>query len=209
MLMAKTVWRLKGEEIGSCNCSWGFPCQFNALPTYGRCEGIGVCQIATGHYGDFSLDGTRFAFLVSFPGAVHEGKGTWLTVIDEAATPEQRKALDEITSGRAGGSIFEIFAAVCSKRLTIVFAPIAFETNREARKGKYRVGALAEGTIKPIPNPVTGEEHRAQISLPNGFEFKLAEVGNSVTWCMSGEAPLLTKHNNTYAQLNPFDWSNL
>src|SRR2546428_1903943 len=74
--MAKTVWRLRGEEIGSCNCSWGCPCQFNALPTHGRCDGIGVCQIAWGHYGEVSLDGTRFAFLLSFPGAVHEGKGT-------------------------------------------------------------------------------------------------------------------------------------
>ena len=73
--MAKTVWRLRGEEIGSCNCSWGCPCQFNALPTHGRCDGIGVCQIARGHYGEVSLDGTRFAFLLSFPGAVHEGKG--------------------------------------------------------------------------------------------------------------------------------------
>jgi hypothetical protein len=25
--------RLVGEEIGSCNCAWGCPCQFNALPT--------------------------------------------------------------------------------------------------------------------------------------------------------------------------------
>jgi len=156
-----------------------------------------------------SLDGIRFAFLVSFPGAMHEGKGTWLTVIDEAATPEQRKALGEITSGRAGGSIFEIFAAVCSTKLATVFAPITFEANREARKGKYRVGGLAQGTVEPIRNPVTGAEHRVQISLPDGFEYKLAEVGNSVEWHMSGQAPLLVQHGDTYAQLNQFDWSNL
>src|SRR5206468_12305810 len=65
-----------------------------------------------------------------------------LTVIDETATLEQRQALDEITSGRMGSSIFEIFAAVCPNRLATVFAPIAFEANRETRKGKYRVGAL-------------------------------------------------------------------
>ena len=207
--MAKTVWRLTGEEIGSCNCSWGCPCQFNALPTHGHCEGIGVCQVARGHYGDVSLDGTRFAFLVSLPGAVHEGNGTWLTVIDETAMLEQRQALDEITSGRVGSPIFEIFAAVCPNRLATVFAPIAFEANREARKGKYRIGALAEGTIEPIRNPVTGEEHRAQISLPDGFEYKLAEVGNSVEWRMSGQTPLLMQNKDTYAQLNQFDWSNL
>jgi hypothetical protein len=63
--------------------------------------------------------------------------------------------------------------------------------------------------FEPIRNPVTGEEHRAQISLPDGFEFKLAEIGNSVEWRMSAQAPLLIQHNDTYAQLNYFDWSNL
>src|SRR5207245_3206565 len=139
------------------------------------------------HYGAVATDGTRFAFLLSFPGAVHEGKGTSLTVIDETATLEQRQALDEITSGSVGGPIFQIFAAVCPNRLATVFAPITFEANRYARKGKYRVGALADGTIEPIRHPVTGEEHRAQISLPDGFECKLAEVGKSVEGRRSGK----------------------
>lgn len=207
--MTKTIWRLTGEEIGSCNCAWGCPCQFNALPTRGQCEGMGVCQITKGHYGAVVLDGTRFAFLVSFPGAVHEGNGTWQAVIDEAATVDQREALEEITSGRMGGLIFEIFAAVCPKRLPIVFAPIEFVADREARKAKYQVGSLADGVIEPIRNPVTGEEHRARIDLPNGFEYRIAEVGNSVEWRMSGLPPLLVHHQNTYAQLNQFDWSNL
>src|SRR5690242_10480914 len=37
---AKTPWRIAGEEAGGCNCAWGCPCQFNALPTHGRCEGF-------------------------------------------------------------------------------------------------------------------------------------------------------------------------
>jgi hypothetical protein len=24
-------WHIAGEEEGSCNCTWGYPCQFNAL----------------------------------------------------------------------------------------------------------------------------------------------------------------------------------
>ncbi len=30
----KTSWRIAGEEVVSCNCSWGCPCQFNALPVW-------------------------------------------------------------------------------------------------------------------------------------------------------------------------------
>src|SRR5262245_19758063 len=115
--MAKTVWRLTGEEIGSCTCAWGCPCQFNALPTHGKCAAQVVCQVTKGHYGAVVLDGTRFGFLVSFPGAVHEGNGTWQTVIDDRTTADQRRALEEIISGREGGALFEIFAAVSPNRL--------------------------------------------------------------------------------------------
>jgi hypothetical protein len=145
--------------------------------------------------------------MMSFPGAMHAGNGTLQAVID-ATTQEQQQALEQIISGGAGGILFEIFAAVCPHRLPVVFAPIEFEADQEARKGKYKVGTLAEGIVDAIRNPITGEEHRARIDLPNGFEFKIAEIGNSVTWRMSSEPPLRMQHENTYAQLNHFDWSN-
>jgi hypothetical protein len=34
----KNKLRIAGEEVGNCNCTWGCPCQFNALPTTGHCE---------------------------------------------------------------------------------------------------------------------------------------------------------------------------
>ena len=39
---------------------------------------------------------------------------------------------------------------------------------------------IGETNIEPIKNPVTGEEHRARIVLPDGFEYKEAEMGNTV-----------------------------
>ena len=33
-----TPWELHGRSFGNCNCAFGCPCQFNALPTYGTCE---------------------------------------------------------------------------------------------------------------------------------------------------------------------------
>ncbi len=31
-------WAIKGREFANCNCSYGCPCQFNALPTDGTCK---------------------------------------------------------------------------------------------------------------------------------------------------------------------------
>ena len=48
--MAKISWSISGEEIASCNCAWGCPCQFNALPTTGRCEAFVAWRMG-GHFG--------------------------------------------------------------------------------------------------------------------------------------------------------------
>ena len=61
--------------------------------------------------------------------------------------------------------------------------------------------------MEPILNPVTGEKHRARIVLPNGFEYKEAEVGNTVRFEVKAPRKLAMRHQNTYAQLNAFDWS--
>jgi hypothetical protein len=62
--------------------------------------------------------------------------------------------------------------------------------------------------VEPILNPVTGEEHRARIVLPNGFEYKEAEVGNTVSFEVKAPRELAMRHQDTYAQLNTFDWNN-
>jgi len=33
-----TPWEIQADEIVSCNCAYGCPCQFNALPTNDNCE---------------------------------------------------------------------------------------------------------------------------------------------------------------------------
>lgn len=205
----KTNWSISGEELGACNCAWGCPCQFNALPTAGHCEAVIGYEIRTGQYGDVRLDGLRFVQIVRWPGAIHEGNGTRQWIIDEKASPEQRQALVAIQSGKEGGAYFEIFAAVCPNTLETAFAPITLEVNRERRTGRINISAITECEVEPIKNPVTGEEHHARIVLPNGFEYKQAEMGNTTRLEVAAPAALAMRHQNTYAQLNEFDWSNV
>ena len=55
--MTDTKWTLHGREFANCNCAYGCPCQFNALPTYGHCSAVVGMQIDTGHHGDTNRDG--------------------------------------------------------------------------------------------------------------------------------------------------------
>jgi hypothetical protein len=202
------TWRIAGEEVGGCNCAWGCPCQFNASPTRDRCEGFGACEIRDGYFGSTRLEGVRFAGLYSWPAAIHEGNGTRQLIVDERASPEQRAAIEALESGEHGGAFFEIFASVCPNRLPTLVAPIEISVDRDARTAAVRIPAVVENVIEPIRNPVTGEEHRARIVLPDGFEFTEAEVANSVLLQANSDAPLSFSYENTYAQLNEFDWSN-
>lgn len=205
--MTKTPWRIVAEEVGTCNCAWGCPCQFNALPTTGRCEALVAVRIREGHYGKTQLGGVTYAMAYWWPGAVHEGNGIVQLAVDEKATPDQRTAVLNITSGKEGGTMFEIFASVVSQALDPIYVPIQLESDYDKRVARLNVPGLGEFRAEPIRNPVTGEEHRARIQLPDGFEYKVAEMAN----CVENRATLGDKkiHNqNSYAQFAAVDWSN-
>jgi hypothetical protein len=129
-------------------------------------------------------------------------------VIDSAASPEQRTALNAILSGKEGGLFFEIIVAVCPNVLETIYAPITFSINRGARTASVEIPGIAQSTVEPIKNPVTGQEHRAKIVLPDGFEYTEAEMGNAVRFEVSAGSKLRMDYGNSYAQLNRFEWKN-
>jgi hypothetical protein len=206
-LPAKTDWQIIGEEIGSCNCDWGCPCQFNALPTHGSCEALVAMDIQRGYFGDTVLDGVRYAQVFHWDGAVHEGNGWRRLFVDEETTPAQRAAVEALTSGAHGHPAFEIFSSMAPNAHDPVVAPITFTYDHDKRQARIHIPGMGESEIEPIRNPVTGEEHRARIDLPNGFEYRVAEMGNSVRWGTTAGEHLTMAHENTYAQIARVEWS--
>ncbi len=182
--MTYVDWRIRGPEISNCNCDWGCPCQFNALPTNGDCRAMTAMHIETGHFGDVSLDGLNWVGMFAWPKAIHEGAGEAFAVVDENASEAQRGAILTILSGgetEPGATIFNVFATVIDKMHEPVFLPITFEVDIDRRVGRVSVAGIIDTRIEPIRNPVTGDEHRARVSLPNGFEYKEAEYASGNT----------------------------
>jgi hypothetical protein len=200
-------WHIKGDEIGSCNCVWACPCQFEADPTEGHCHALLGYSIREGNFGDVNLDAVKFASAVSWPGPIYKGDGSVQLFLDEASTEEQRDAVLKLNSGKYGGAYFEIFSSVLPHVREPIVAPIEIECDREARTGTVRVGDIASATIEPIKSLASGEEHRVRIDLPNGFEYKQAEIGNTVNARVDGDEPLAFVIENRYGQLNPMDWT--
>ena len=200
-------WRIVADQVGSCNCAWGCPCQFYALPTHGFCEALEATEIIEGSYGDTSLAGVRYAQVYHWDRPIHEGDGWRRLILDARATPAQREAIEVLTSGAAGHPAFEIFAAMTPHVLEPLVASIEFACDRERRRARVFIAGVAESRIEPIRNFATGEEHRARIDLPNGFEFRRAEMGDSVFWRTTAGDHLTMEHEHTYAQLARIEWS--
>ena len=140
-----TPWELHGRSFGNCNCAFGCPCQFNALPTYGTCEAAVGYIIDTGFHGDVRLDGLMAGFTVKFPGPVHEGNGEQQLVIDERATDEQREALQTIMSGgdtEEMATMFWIYNAMSPNKHDTLYKKLEMEIDIEARTGHILVLSL-------------------------------------------------------------------
>ena len=179
--MATADWRLEGDWIKNCSCAYGCPCDFNANPTQGYCQGLLGMRITKGHFEDVRLDGLCFAVTVHFPAALHLGNGQAQPIIDERADAAQRDALLKIVSGQfsADGTLFNIFSLIVTTLHEPVFAPISFESDAAARRASLRIPGVLETTVQPILNPVTSAPHRIRVVMPEGFEHIEAEIASA------------------------------
>jgi len=202
--MANVDWSIKGPHLANCNCAYGCPCQFNALPSDGSCRAVIAWRIDEGHYGDVRLDGLYAVNTYSWPGAVHQGNGSLQSIIDERADPAQRAAIAAILQGEGappGTVMLQIYRAMCSTVHPPLFKPIGMEFDMEGRSATLSVAGVIKTTIEPIKNPVTGAAHRARIELPMGKEFNLAEVASGTTQA-SGAVPLDLSKSHAHLVVN-------
>lgn len=188
-MSAVTSWRLKGKYLKNCNCDPGCPCDFWAKPTHTKCEGMMAMRVEEGFFGDTRLDGVTFAAIYHWPGPLHEGDGTVQPIVDERATPAQREAVLTIMSGQAGGPWFELLASIVTRVLDPLFVPIQIEHDLAQRRARVVIPGLLETITEPIQNEATGETHHTRIQLPNGLEYKVAEIARAVVNRASGALP--------------------
>jgi hypothetical protein len=200
--MAQPAWRMKGQILIACNCDYGCPCNVNAPPTRGDCEGGWTWQIEQGIYGDVNLDGLWTSLYCDWPKAIHEGNGVGLCLIDERADEGQRSALQTLLEGQAGGPW-----AIFRKTLRELHGP------RYARFSSGGSGALpgvrAEGVLEVatefIRNPVTKETVHPRLAMPEGLVVKEAALLGSSKFVLSDDH-VRYDHSGKYAATGYFQY---
>jgi hypothetical protein len=177
--VSATQWRIETEYVQSCNCDYGCPCNFNALPTYGNCEALVGYHIRKGNFGDTNLDRVKFAWGLWWPKAIHMGDGIGKLYVDKNATKEQVKAIEEITSGKYGGGVFAIFPSTFKTTLPTEISNIVF--HYDSYDAWFTVEGAGEVRSQHITNPVTGALWEGELLVPGGIGFKRGTV-TSVDW---------------------------
>jgi hypothetical protein len=200
--MADESWELSGTVFVGCNCAYGCPCNFNALPTDGYCHGSWTWAADDGRYGEVSLDGLAFTVAVEWPGAIHEGNGHALILVDERADERQRQAIETLVGGDVGGPW-----GVLAWTWPTVDGPHPARYEIEADGVNYRVvaGDYFELESEPIRNPVSGAEVRPGAVLPEGIVFKEGQFGSSKRFRVRNGIQL--DYEGRYTDISPFEYS--
>ena len=197
-----TGWHMKGNMIGACSCDWGCPCNFDAPPTNGWCQGTYAWHIQEGQFGETNLAGLYFSWSGESPGPLHEGHVTTQVVIDSRADSQQREALLRLFQGKDGGP-FAIFAAITETALEPIFAP--FEASMNGLDSRVNVPGVLEVGLTTIKNPVSGNPEQIRLVKPTGFTSKEAEMGASTVYRFTGG--FQHDHSGKYAEFAPFEYS--
>jgi hypothetical protein len=196
-----TRWKVKGTLIIACSCDYGCPCNFNAPPTQGHCEGGWIWHVEEGSFGDTPLDGLSWTVTADWPAAIHEGGGKAICFYDERADDAQREAIEALVRGGNGGP-WGIF--INTYELVDV-RPMPFDLQLAGLDTRVKIGDALELELATIKNPVTGAEVHPGAVLPEGLVCKEASFGTSRTFKVSEGVEY--DHSGKYTAVAPFEYS--
>lgn len=135
-------WALRGEYVENCNCELFCPCLLGprdpvralpmAMPTAGHCDLPAIFHAQTGTFDGVALDGLTVALAIHIPGRMADGRWQVASYFPAAARETQRRALEAIFLGRAGGPMARVAAVVSEWREPRV-VPITYRASGTRR----------------------------------------------------------------------------
>ena len=193
-------WQLNGNIIIACNCDFGCPCNFNARPTQGKCEGGWVWAISDGNVQGVRVDGLAVALYADWPGAIHEGGGQAVSYMDERADDAQREGLTRLVRGELGGP-WGIFRNTYELKGP---EPTRFDLQFAEYDTRLRIGSAVELELQKIRNPVTQAEVHPEMVLPEGLVTKRGRL--AATKVFQVRDGVRYDHSGHYAAFGPFNY---
>jgi hypothetical protein len=197
------TWKLKGTVLIACNCDYGCPCNFNARPSRGKCEGGWTWHVERGSFDEVRLDELNFSVYANWPGAIHEGNGEAVILVDERATDRQREAIATLVAGNVGGP-WGVLAWTWSTKVQGPL-PVPFDLQLSGIGSRVKAGNVVELESTSIKNPVSGKDAHPRLILPEGLIVKEADLGCSKVFRIGEGVPM--DHSGQYTAVGPFEYT--
>ena len=161
---ASPFWYARGLIFENCSCALVCPghMHFSQNCTHERCKGYWAVRIDEGTFGEVLLAGTRAVVAFDTPRRMIDGGWLETIIIDESASDAQRRALETILMGRAGGP-WEKLASFVATRQPTEFRAIAFED-----EGPVKRGSIA-GRLKTVVTQIRGRDKSRPVLFENIF----------------------------------------
>jgi len=144
---------LEGQLLEVCTCKVICPCWVGADPDGGSCDGVVFWHIQKGTISDVDVSGLTIGVLAHIPGNVLEGNWRAVLYVDDKASPEQKEALLEVWSGKAGGPVADL-AQLVGEVVTVKDATINVDVSKG--KGHLIVGDEIEAHMEAFEGATGG-----------------------------------------------------
>lgn len=194
------IWHLTGDVVIACNCDWGCPCNFNARPSRGHCEGGWIWVVERGEVDAVEVGGLGIAVFADWPGAIHEGGGRAICYVDERADDRQHAALARVLRGEVGGpwglfiSTYDLAEPLRAR----------FDVHLAEYGSRVAIGGAVTLELQTIRNPVSQAEAHPEMVLPEGLVVKRGRLAASKIFRVGGA--LDYDHSGQYAAFGRFEY---
>lgn len=196
------AWRAEGLLFENCNCA--LLCRahlsYKNLCDFERCLFQWGIRFEDGAYGEVPLGGLSVFIAGDAPQMMIEGGWTEAIYIDAAADPAQRRALEAILTGKAGGP-WEILAGFVTRWLETRYLPIAFAD--EGKRKSMRIEGILDASVEAIRSDDGSGEVRFE-NLHNQIHAASQVIATGST--SFADQGLRLENAGTHAIYSRFSW---
>lgn len=142
-------WQATGRSMEICSCKSFCPCWLGpeGEPDEGWCSALFGFDVRQGRSDGVDLGGTKVVLIADWPGNFFAGEGTARLYIDETASEEQRRELEEIFGGKKEGFLSTLWNAVIKDWLPTQVAKVDIDWDEEP---SITVNGIGQTTLQPF-----------------------------------------------------------
>ena len=196
-------WWARGLLFENCSCALVCPghMHFSQNCTHERCKGYWAVRIDAGEFDGVSLAGTRAVIAFDCPQRMIDGGWFETIVIDGSASADQRRALETILTGGAGGPWAKLAAFVVTRQ------PTEFRAIEIADEGATKRASIVN-RLKTVVSQIRGRDR----SKPVRFENIFNQIHAPTQVIALGDAEyddgvIRFANTQTHGLFSEFEWS--